>query len=176
MQEQRRPKLNCNSPHAAPVLERVRATLKRSIKVAVDLVLPFAALVNQGQLEQRPYISAFAGEGDEHGDVGRVVLGVLPIGIEVDRPLVPADGEIFAGYVFPHSHALGKRVASDCELVRAIHGLGERLRRRRRDQGADIAVRRLIHGGKWFSILGSKNTDRLEHKPLAGHRRDRFDL
>jgi hypothetical protein len=95
-------------------------------------VLALVALVEERELEERAHVGALGGERDEDGDVGGVVLGVLPVGVEVDRPLVPAHGEGLAGDVLPHAHALGERVALDHEPVRAVHRLRHRPRARRR--------------------------------------------
>lgn len=113
--------------------------------MAVNLVLAPAALVQELELEEGADVGALAGEGDEDRDVGRVVLGVLPVGVEVNRPLVPADGEVLAGDVLAHAHALGERVPLDREPVGAVDGLGQRLRRRRRHQRAGARVRGRIH-------------------------------
>jgi hypothetical protein len=100
--------------------------------VGVDLVLALAALVEERELEERADVGALGGESNEDGDVGGVVLGVLPVGVEIDRPLVPADGEGLAGDVLADAHSLGQRVALDDETVGAIHRLSHRARSRRR--------------------------------------------
>ncbi|GLT61306.1 hypothetical protein SLA2020_340250 [Shorea laevis] len=99
--------------------------------MAMDLVLAFAALVHERQFEQGSDIGALAGERDEDGHIGGIVLGVLAVGVEVDRPLVPSDREIVTRDVLPHPHALGQGVTLDNELVRAVLGLrhGPRARR-----------------------------------------------
>ncbi|KAL6992950.1 hypothetical protein U1Q18_011065, partial [Sarracenia purpurea var. burkii] len=105
--------------------------------MAVDLVIPLAALVDERQFEQCADVGALAGQCDEDGDVHGVVLGVLAVGVEVDGPLVATDGESVAGDVLPHSHAFGQRVTSDHELVRAVHQSREFLSR---DTISDMAV------------------------------------
>lgn len=75
--------------------------------MAVDLVLASSTLIEERQLEQSPNVRSIAGKGDENGDIGGMILGVLAIGVEVDRPLVAADGEIVAGDVFANADALG---------------------------------------------------------------------
>jgi len=121
--------------------------------VGVDLVLALAALVEERELEERADVGALGGEGDEDGDVGGVVLGVLPVGVEVDRPLEPADGKGLAGDVLAHAHALGERVALDHEPVGAVDGLrhGARAGRGRRHvplRGGrgGRRVRTIVHG------------------------------
>jgi len=107
-------------------------------------VLALAALVEQRELEERAHVGAVGRERDEYGDVVGVVLGVLPVGVEVDRPLVAADGEGLAGDVLPHAHALGERVALDHEAVGPVHRLrhGARARRGRRHVPRPVARRR----------------------------------
>lgn len=75
--------------------------------MAMDFVLAFAALIDEGKLEQGADVGALAGESDEDGDIGRVVFRILTIWIEVNGPLVTADGEILAGDVFPNADAFG---------------------------------------------------------------------
>jgi hypothetical protein len=94
--------------------------------VGVDLVLGLAALVEERELEERADVGALGGERDEDGDVGGVVLGVLPVGVEVDGPLVPADGEGLAGDVPADAHPLGEGVALDDEAVGTVHRLRHR--------------------------------------------------
>jgi hypothetical protein len=110
-------------PHGSAVLEGVRPGLHGAVKVGVDLVLALAALIKERELEEGTHVGAIGSEGDEDGDVDGVVLGVLPVGVEVDRPLVSAHGEGLAGDVLPHAHALGERVALDHEAVGAVHRL-----------------------------------------------------
>lgn len=93
--------------------------------MAVHLVFPLATLVDESELEQRPDIRPLAGQRDEHGDVGGVVLRVLAVRVEVDGPLKPADGEGVAGDVFAYAHSLRQRVPLDDELVGPIHSLGD---------------------------------------------------
>jgi hypothetical protein len=159
-------------PHGAAVLEGVWAGLEGAVEVGVDLVLALAALVEQRELEEGADVGALGGEGDEDGDVGGVVLGVLPVGVEVDRPLVAADGEGLAGDVLPDAHPLGERVALDHEAVGAVHrlrhGAGAGRRRRhvprlgggganprggRRRRGVAGVV---VHGRGGEAVVGSK--------------------
>jgi len=112
-----------NLPHGSAVLERIRPGLQGAVEVGVDLVLALAALVKERELEESADVGAIGGEGDEDGDVDGVVLGVLPVGVEVDRPLVAAHGEGLAGDVLAHAHALRERVALDHEPVGAVHRL-----------------------------------------------------
>ena len=96
-----------NSPHAASVLERVGAALKRAIEVAMNLVLPISALVHQSEFKQRSHIRTFAGKRNENGYIGRIVLRILAIGVEVYSPLVAADREILTGYVLANADPFG---------------------------------------------------------------------
>lgn len=96
-----------NLPHTAAVLERVGAAFEGAIEVAVDFVLAFAALVDEGELEEGANISALAGEGDEDGDIGGVIFGVFAVRVKVNGPLVTAHSEILAGDVFTHADAFG---------------------------------------------------------------------
>nr|KYP71071.1 hypothetical protein KK1_010315 [Cajanus cajan] len=118
--------------------------------MAVNLVLPLAALVEEREFEERPDVGAFAGQGDEDGDVSGIVLGVLAVGVEVDRPVVPSDAEQIARNVLPHSHPLRQRVPLDHEPVRAVHRLRHRLRTRRQRQRSRHAYRNreLMRRGK----------------------------
>lgn len=95
-------------------------------------MLPFPTLIQQRQLEQRPNIGPIASQRDEDGDVSGVILGVLAVGVEVDSPLVPADGESVAGDVFSDPDSFGQRVAFDREAVGSVYGLRHRERGRRR--------------------------------------------
>lgn len=91
--------------------------------MTMNLVPPFPALIHQRQLEQGPNVARIAREGDEEGDVRGVLLGVLPVGVEVDHPVVSSDGEDVALYVPPRAHSFGQGVAFDRELVRSVHRL-----------------------------------------------------
>jgi len=113
--------------------------------VAVHLVLAVAALVEQGEFEERANVSSFGSEGDEDGDIGGVVFRILAVGIEVNRPLVASDGESFARDVFSDAYSLGKRVTLDHELVRTVHRLRHRPRTRPRRQDAPTRRRRVVH-------------------------------
>lgn len=70
----------------------------------MDLVFPLAALINKRELEKRPDLTTLAGQRDEDRDVSGVVLGVLAVREEEDRPLVPSHGEVIARYVLPDAH------------------------------------------------------------------------
>lgn len=99
--------------------------------MAVDLVLASSTLIEERQLEQSPNIGSLTGKGYENGNIGGMILGVLAIGVEVDRPLVAADGEIVAGDVFADADALGQGITLDHEVVGAIDGVSYRPRARR---------------------------------------------
>lgn len=95
----------------------------------VDLVLgAVVGLVEEGELEESPDVGAFAGEGDEDGDIGGVVLGILAVWVEVDGPVVASDREALAGDVLPDAHPFRKRVSSYRQAVRSVHRLRHRLR------------------------------------------------
>lgn len=128
MNDQNRMNAYALLPHAAAVLEGVRPALEGAVEVAVDLVLPLPALVHQRELEERPDVGAVAGQGDEDGDVRRAVLRVLPVGVEVDGPVVAPDGEDVAGDELAGPHPLGQRVAADGERVGAVHRPADRRR------------------------------------------------
>lgn len=99
--------------------------------MGVDLVACAAGLVEEGELEEGADVGALGGEGDEDGDVAGVVLGVLAVGVEVDGPVVAADGEGVAGEVAAGTDALGEGEALDGVLVRPPHRLADRARPRR---------------------------------------------
>lgn len=92
--------------------------------MAMNLVLAGATLVEESELEEGTHVGALAGKGDEYGDIGGVVLGVLAVRVEVNGPLVPSHREIVAGDVLTHANSFGQRVPSDGEVVGPIHGLG----------------------------------------------------
>lgn len=138
MQQQKNPqkkKKNHHIPHAASVFKRIRTTLKRALKMAMHLVIPIPTLIHHRQLEQSPHVGTIARERDEHRDVHRIVLGVLPVGVKVNRPVITAHRERVAHYVFTHAHPFGQRVTLHRETVRSVHRL------------ADEAGRRAIVGG-----------------------------
>lgn len=102
----------------------------------MNLMLPFTALIDKREFKQRPDVGAVASQCDEDGNVGRIILNILPVGIEVNSPLIPSDGEIIAGNVLAGSHSLRQRVPLDHELVRAIDSVSHRPRAGRRGGGA----------------------------------------
>lgn len=123
-------------PHASSVLKRVGPALERPIEMTVNLMLPLPTLIQQSKLEQRPHVGAVAGKRDENRNVRRRILGVLPVGVEVNRPIVTADVEGVGRNVLPGAHALGQGVAADGEVVGPIHRLVDRPRARvERDVG-----------------------------------------
>lgn len=91
--------------------------------MAMDLVLSLTALVEERELKESPHVGTLACEGNEHGHVGGIVFGVLPVGIEVDRPLETTHGKGLAGNVLADAHPLGEGITLDHELVRPVHGL-----------------------------------------------------
>lgn len=91
--------------------------------MAMNLMPPSTALIHQRQLEQRPNVARIARQGDEERDVRGVLLRILPVGVEVDHPVVSPDGEDVALDVPPRAHAFGEGVASDREFVRSVHRL-----------------------------------------------------
>lgn len=99
--------------------------------MGVDLVAGAAGLVEEGKLEEGADVGTLGGEGDKHGDVAGVVLVVLPVRVEVDGPVVAADGEGVTGEVPAGADALGEGETLDRVLVRSPHGLCDRPRPRR---------------------------------------------
>lgn len=130
--KKRRIKINKNLPHATLILQSIRTTLKRSIKMAMNFMLPLSTLINKREFKKRSYIGSFTSQRDENGNIIGSILRILAVRIEVDRPLIPSDGEHIARNVFSHSHSLRKRIALDQELVRAVQCLRNRPRNRRR--------------------------------------------
>lgn len=90
-----------------------------------------AGAIEEGELEEGADVGTLAGEGYEKGDVGRSVLGVLAVGVEVDRPVMAADGEHVGGDVLSDPDALRQREAVDGELVGAVDRSRDRDRCRR---------------------------------------------
>lgn len=123
-----------NIPHASSALQRVGSALEGAIEVAMHLMLPLPALVDQRQLKKCPHVRTFAGERDEDRHIHRIVLGILPVGIEVNRPVEPAHREQVARDVLPRSHPLRERIPPDRKTVgpihRLVHGFGGRAGRR----------------------------------------------
>lgn len=74
--------------------------------MAMNLVLAVAALVEKREFEERANVGAFGSERDEDGDISGVIFGVLAVGIEVYRPLVPSNRERLARDVFADSDSL----------------------------------------------------------------------
>lgn len=93
-------------------------------------MLPLPALIDQRQLEQGPHVRPFACKRNENRHVYRVVLGILPVRVEVNRPIEPSNGEHVAGNVLPRPHPLCERIPPDREPVRPIRGLDQRSRGR----------------------------------------------
>lgn len=129
--------------------------------MAMDLVLAFPALVHKRQLEQCSHIGALTGKRDEDRHIGRVVLGVLAVWVEINRPLEPSDREVVTRYVLPDPHSLGQGITLDNELVRTVHGLrhGPRARRRarlpwRHSVGSSLfrAVEGTLSSWKWREL------------------------
>lgn len=118
-------------PHAPFVFESIRPTIKRPLEMAMNLVMPLPALVNERELEKRPDLGAFASQRDEDRHVSRVILGVLAVRVEEDPPLVASDGEVIARDVLPHAHPFRQSVPLYHELVRAVHRLRHRFGARR---------------------------------------------
>jgi len=99
--------------------------------MAMNLIVPLLTLIDQRQLEQSPNVSSVACESYEHRYVHGIVLGVLPIRIEVNCPIVTTDAKCVAHDVLPSTHPLCERVPLYRELVRAIHSFADRTRARR---------------------------------------------
>lgn len=112
--------------------------------MTLHLVPPLPALIQKRQLEQSPNISPLAGQGYEQRHKGRIILDALAVGVEIDRPLVPANVELVGGDVLPDSHPFRERVAGDSELVGSIGRFGDR---GRRGFGRRLGIRRGLGGG-----------------------------
>ena len=91
-------------PHASFVFESIRPSVKRPLEMAMNLVIPLAALINKRELEKRPDFTSLASQRDEDGDVSGVILRILAVREEEDLPLVSPDGEVIARYVLPDAH------------------------------------------------------------------------
>lgn len=89
-------------------------------------MIPLPALILQRDLEQSPDVHPLTLEDDEEGDVGGVVLDVLAVWVEVDRPEVAAGLEGVAGDVSPYPDPLREGEALDDKLVGAVDGSGDR--------------------------------------------------
>lgn len=111
-------------PHTAAVFKCIRSTLKRPIEMAMHFMLPFPALVNKSQLEQRSDIRPLARQRNENRDVSRIILRIFTVGVKVNRPFIASDGEIIAGDMLTDAHSFGHGVALDHKAVRPIYGLG----------------------------------------------------
>lgn len=101
--------------------------------MAMNFMLPFAALVKESQLEQCPDVRALARQRDKNRNISRIILGIFTVGIKVNRPFVASDGEVIAGYMFADAHPFGEGVALDHELVRPVYRLGNGAGARRRN-------------------------------------------
>jgi len=99
--------------------------------MAMNLMLPLTTLINKRKFKKRPHIRSFTRQRDENRNIRRIILRILSIRVEVDRPLKPSDGENIASNVFSNSHSLRERVPLDQEFVRTVN----RLRYRARDRG-----------------------------------------
>lgn len=116
-------------PHASTILEGVGPTLQGAIKMTMDLMLPFTALIHQSELEQSPNVRTFTSQCNEHRHVHRTILHVFTVGVKVNSPIVTAYGEGVAGDVLSRSHPFRERVAADREVVGPIHRLVDRFGR-----------------------------------------------
>ena len=76
--------------------------------MTMNLMLAFATLIQQSELKQSPNIGALTGQRDENGDVNRAILYILPVGVEIDGPVVTADGEDVTADVLAGAHAFGE--------------------------------------------------------------------
>lgn len=99
--------------------------------MAMNFIIPLLTLIHQRQLEQSPNIGSVASERNKDRNVHGIVLRVLPIGVEVNSPIVTTNGESVAHDVLSRAHPFGQRVTLYCELVRAVHGFADRTRARR---------------------------------------------
>ena len=93
--------------------------------MAMDFMLLFPTLIKKSEFKERSNIGSLTGERDKNRDIERIVFSILAIRVEVDGPLIAADGEGVARDVFPYPHAFGEGVTSDGEVVGAIDCLGD---------------------------------------------------
>lgn len=94
-------------PHTTAILEGIRSTLKGPIEMAMNLMLPFTALIQKRKSKQCSDIGTFASQSNENGDVSRIIFGVFTVRVKVNGPLVAAHREIVAGNVLPYAHPFG---------------------------------------------------------------------
>ena len=99
--------------------------------MAMHLVPLLPTLIQKRQLKKRPNIGPFASERDEERNVRCIVLNALPIGVKIDRPIVPSHREYIRRYVLPNPNPLRQRIPRDLEPVRPPHRVRQRHRRRR---------------------------------------------
>lgn len=132
-------------------------------------MLPLPALINERELEERPHIRPLARQGDEDRHIGRTVLRIFPIRIEVNRPLIPTNRKIIARDVLTDPHPLGQRVTLDHELVGPVHGLRHRSGARRGDRKR-LVHRRLRHisGQESETLMEDLRASETEPRPKAG--------
>lgn len=83
----------------------------------MNLMFALATLIHERQFEESSNIGALAGQCNENRDISGMILWILAVRVEVNRPLVASDREILAGNVFSNAHTFGQRVALDHELV-----------------------------------------------------------
>ena len=74
-------------------------------------------LINKRQFEESSNIGALAGQCNENRDISGMILRILAVRIEVNRPLVSPDHKSLTGNVFPDAHAFRQGVAFNHELV-----------------------------------------------------------
>lgn len=118
--------INIFLPHAASIFQSIRATFKRTIKMAVHFVLSLATLIEKSQFEQCSHVRTLASQGNKNRDIDGLVFLVFAIRVKINSPLVTSNGKGVAGYILAHPHALSKGVAVDGKMVRAIDGFCDR--------------------------------------------------
>ena len=69
-------------------------------------------LINKRQFEESSNIGALAGQCNENRDISGMILRILAVRIEVNRPLVSPDHESLAGNVFPDARLQSRTCVS----------------------------------------------------------------
>uniref|UniRef100_A0A2C9V2P8 Uncharacterized protein n=1 Tax=Manihot esculenta TaxID=3983 RepID=A0A2C9V2P8_MANES len=98
-------------------VQRVRPALQRTIEVAMHFVFPISTLIHQRQLEQSPDVRSLAREGDKNRNIHGTVLGIFPIWVEVNSPIVTSHRENITRYALSSSHPFGQRIPLYLKLV-----------------------------------------------------------
>lgn len=107
----------------------IRPIRHHSIETAIDFMQPFPALIQKRELQRSPNVHPLALLHYKQRHKPRVIAFVLPVGIEIDRPLTAADGELLGGDVLAEPYPFREGIAVDGELVRSDDHVGGRDRR-----------------------------------------------